>query len=326
MPLHRIYGLTLAADRPVPGLPALSQAAPPDVSLCLGQLPDGAAEAASSWPVTYRTTDAPGALVANLVVRTAPAGSGTFFVYADGTRFLVEGEQAVFADWPSSLGTRNAATYLLGPVLGWALRRRRALCLHAGVTTIDGRAIGFLGDCGSGKSTTVAAFAAAGCAALSDDMLVMSAAEPLVVQPGYPRLRLWAGDATHALTGGADLPRLAPEVEEWDKRYLALDGAGRSFDACPRPLGALYVLGDRRSRDAPAIEPIDRRQALLLLVANGYVNYLLDTAMQARQLAAVAALVERVPVKRLVAHEDPARLPELVERVRADVAALQGTA
>jgi hypothetical protein len=249
---------------------------------------------------------------------------GRFFLlrYADGTRFLVARSGAeVWADWPEPLTPHDAAVYLLGPVLGFVLRLRGAVCLHASAVALGGRAVALVGRAGAGKSTTAAALARGGAPVLSDDVAPLGdCGAALCVQPGPPRLRLWS-ESARVLFGSPDaLPRLTPN---WDKLYLDLGENGFAFQKAPLPLGAVYVLG-RRGRDSrlPFVEPLAPREGLMELVQNTYVNYLLDAAMRVREFEVLGRLVRRVPLRRVVPHEDPASLAALCRVIREDFHAL----
>jgi hypothetical protein len=165
----------------------------------------------------------------------------------------------------------------------------------------------------SGKSTTAAAFAVLGRTLLSDDVVaLLDGGDGVQVQPAYPHLRLWP-DVLPALYGdGADLPRLSPN---WEKRYLALEGA---FHPSPLPLRAVYVLTGRETRDAPRFQPVPTREAVLELVANAYMGWFPDPAAQARELAVFARVARTVPVVHVTPHADPHRAGELAARIEAD--------
>jgi len=238
--------------------------------------------------------------------------------YADGTEFLVARSGAeIWATWPEPLTLDDTATYLLGPVLGFILRLRGAVCLHASAVALGGRAVVLVGPAGAGKSTTAAAFARRGVPVLSDDVACLDdRSGSLLVQPGNPRLRLWS-DSAQVLFGAPDaLPRMTPN---WDKLYLDLGGCDCPFQETPLPLGAIYLLGER-SRDiqAPFVEPVSPQEGLIELVANTYVNYLLDRAMRAREFELLGRLIRRIPVRRVVPHEDPTRFPALCQAIVDD--------
>ena len=128
-----------------------------------------------------------------LVVWERARGEVFELEYAEGATFVVDGlGTEVWASWSEALTVDDAATYLLGPVLGFLLRLRGTVCLHASGVVVGDRAIALLGPAEAGKSTTAAAFAKLGYPVLSDDLLALSdTGGTWVVEAGYPGLRLW---------------------------------------------------------------------------------------------------------------------------------------
>src|SRR5207244_7843154 len=105
-----------------------------------------------------------------------------FLVAADGGRIVCH---------PLAGATDDVLhTYLLGQVLSFALLKQGIEPLHATVVVVGGGAVGFLGDCGYGKSTTAAAFLQAGHRLLTDDQLVVSASGTgVLAHPGPSRIK-----------------------------------------------------------------------------------------------------------------------------------------
>lgn len=172
------------------------------------------------------------------------AGNGFQFCYRDGTRFYVNaGGSEVFAAWPDALTFEDALAYLYGPILGFVLRLRGTVTLHASGVVVDGRGIALIGPPGAGKSTTAAAFARAGYRVLTDDVFALiDQHDRFSVQPAYPGIRLWP-ESVESLWGSPDaLPKMTPT---WEKRYLDLPQNGYEFDTRPVPLAAIYVIGER---------------------------------------------------------------------------------
>jgi hypothetical protein len=243
-------------------------------------------------------------------------------LYSDGTEFVVDraGSQ-VWANWPDPLTLDDAATYLLGPVLGFVLRLRGVICLHASAIVVGDRAVALVGPPSAGKSTTAAAFARMGHPVLTDDIVALwESSDALYVQPAYPQLRLWP-DSVALLYGTADaLPRLTPT---WDKRALDLTRNGCRFQQRPLPLAAVYVLTERGGADAaPRVEGLRGPGNLLTLLANTYVGYLLDSAMRAQEFASLARVVRSVPVRRVTPPADPAHITQLCSRILEDFEAV----
>lgn len=258
----------------------------------------------------------------SLTVWSLSGGAYLYLRYVDGVEFVVGREgRSVWAAWPETSTVADMATYLLGPVMGLVLRLRGVVSLHASAVSVGGRAIALLGPAGAGKSTTAAAFAMLGYPVLCDDVAALVECDgAFLVQPAAPRLRLWP-ESVQALFGSHDaLPRLTPT---WDKRAFDLQARGYLFEPRALPLTAIYLLEERSAdADAPFIEPVSAPAGMIPLVANTYVNYLLDRTMRAQEFEILGRLLARVPVRRVTPQADPATLPGLCEAILDDLAAI----
>src|SRR5262249_13881620 len=136
-----------------------------------------------------------------------------------------------------------------------------------------------------------------------------------LVQPGYPRLNLWP-DSAKSLFGLKDmLPCITPT---WEKRYLALDQNPYIFQDHSLPLRAVYILDGRSSGTAPLIRDLSGSEALMALVGNSYVNYLLDREMRTREFDVLSRLVASMPVRRVVPQDDTSALFGLCNAIAED--------
>jgi hypothetical protein len=317
---YRIYGLNLSSDSSIPGLRnGLDYARPPDLCVELREEPEWVRDALRLPPLVLRSVPAcPETLDPAFLLSSF--GEGQFFqlAYSDGSRFVVNGAATkIWGTAGDSQTMEDLATYFLGPVMGFILQRRGVTALHASAVCIDGKAVALTGEPGAGKSTTAAALALRGVSVLCEDIAAIAEKEEaFAVEPGYPRVCLWP-ESVEMLTGSADaLPRLTPN---WEKRYLPLDDDQTRFETQSTPLGAIYILAPREmGSDAPRIEEVTNREALLELVQSTYMNWFLDRAQRAAEFELLAHLASRVPVRRIVAHRDPARIGALCELVVAD--------
>lgn len=201
--------------------------------------------------------------------------------------------------------------------MGFVLRRRGLTALHASAVVATGRVIAFCGQSETGKSTTAAALALRGAAVLSDDIAALREENSVfLVEPGYPRVCLWP-DMVGDLLGVPDaLPRLTPN---WEKCFLALDNRQARFEDEPRPLGIVYLLAPRSMEaSAPRVEEVAVREAVMELVRNTYMNWLLDRDQRAAEFDTLARLATQIPLRRIVPHSDPARLDALCDLILAD--------
>lgn len=241
--------------------------------------------------------------------------------YSDGTRFYLDVARGeVWTTWPDTLTLEDTATYLLGPVMGHFLRRRGALCLHGSAVLLGGRCVVFAGPPGAGKSTLAAAMARTGHRILAEDVCrIERDGDSWVVQPGYPRIRLWDDAADLIRVPAGSLPLLTPN---WDKRFLPLGaGASPAFHDRPEPLAAVFVLTPRRAMPEPAqAQVLGGQQALAELAANTYGTRLLDRGQRGAEFAALGELARAVPVHALTLNADGARLLEACAWIERHVA------
>lgn len=252
------------------------------------------------------------------VAREHDGGRFYQLAYSDGTEFVLDEEAvALWGECQAPLTIKDLITYLLGPVMGFVLRRRGVTALHASAVCVNGAAIAISGPAGAGKSTTAAALALRGAPALCEDIAALEESQGRFhVQPGYPRVCLWP-DSVEKLCGSEEaLPSLTPT---WDKKFLALDGERARFEPQMRPLATIYLLGDRTDEEsAPRLEEIAPREALLELVQNTYMNKLLAREQRAEEFEMLSRLVSQIPCKRVIPHKDAARIGALCELLETD--------
>jgi hypothetical protein len=311
-----IYGLGVVANSTIPGVPA-SPIASEDVRISFGQLPAWlhdvtATQIETSYIADYNSECGEPAL---RIFRMLD-GKYYRFCYADETEFVVDkAGTEIWAAWREPLTLEDTATYLLGPVMGFVMLLRGVVCLHASAVAIGDEAIALLGPAGSGKSTTAAAFAERGYSVLAEDVVTLDdRGDHFLVRPGYPCIRLWP-PAVKALYGSeTHLPKLTPN---WDKCYLDLS---ENFHREPLRLAAIYHLGERHhDTRAPFVQPLDRAEGLMSLVANTYATKLMEKQMRAREFELLTRVVKNVPVRRVTPHSDIANISELCTRIIADL-------
>ncbi len=304
-------GLAIASDIAVPGLLSSACERPPDLHVSVGRHAEARASLGQER-LRYLSPERCEDGTPQLTVWTGSGGAHRLR-YSDGTEFIINSQATrVDVDWPTPLTEADAAVYLLGPVLGFVLRLREMVPLHASAVMIGGRATAFVGDAWAGKSTTAAAFAALGHRVLSDDLLpVVDNGVPIVACPSHPRLTMWP-DSARALFGTSEeLPALTPT---YDKRYLDLQ-PGHRFHPTPVPLEVIYVLGDRaRVLQGWRVVPLTPRAALMALVKNTYGSYLLDARMRALEFELSSRLVEQVSVRQVTFADD---IGQVLESCRA---------
>ncbi|HTS13042.1 MAG TPA: hypothetical protein VMH00_13060 [Candidatus Limnocylindrales bacterium] len=315
---YRIFGLCVSSNEAIPGLePSAPIAEASDVEIHLGSLPHAHEALRDSREILiYRSRWHDEAGRPELQMWRL-AESGLLRIdCVDGTQFWIDGDaQHLWATWPQTLTLEDAASYLLGPILGILLRFRGITCLHASAVAFGDLAAAFVGPPGSGKSTTAAAFVQRGHAVLSDDIVALVERRNLFCAvPSYPHISLWP-ESVGMLFGDSDaLPHFTPD---WEKRRLALRGNYR-FETRELPLAAIYLLGPRTSISVPRIEPLDTRTALMALLPETYATNILDAQMRASEFEVLGRLVNGIPIRRLSARDESAGLQLLCDHVLAD--------
>jgi hypothetical protein len=84
-------------------------------------------------------------------------------------------------------------------------------------------------------------------------------------------------------------------------------------------MGAIYILGEREAElTVPVIEDLAGHEAFTTLVANTYVNYLLDSDMRAREFDVLGRVLAGVPIRRVRPTADPSQIFVLCETIAAD--------
>lgn len=316
---HQVYGLQIEVNIALPSLPIQSKKLTTDVKIKLKEASEFiSALLNSSSKSFYSSGNSDSDHEPSVSVRTLIGDKYFGFFYGDGVRFAVEREgREIWADWPDGYSLEDACTYLIGPVISFALRLQGVTCLHASAIAIDNYAVALMGPPGAGKSTTAAAFARLGYPVLTDDVVVLAnRGDQFFVQSGYPRVNLWP-DSVGALFGSKDaLPRITPT---WGKQYLALDQKGYRFQTEPLPLGAIYMLSEREAGlTTPVVEKLAGSEAFTMLVANTYVNYLLNEDMRIREFDVLSRLMAGTPVRCVRPAGDPSKVFELCEAIAAD--------
>ena len=313
------FGMYLHSNGPIPGLVPLTNIQKADLQIWLDLMPPWLNQTESLalqklYVSDFKSEDG----LPVLTVEELADGAYLQLTYYDRTQFIInQAGTEIWATWPDSLTLEDTATYLLGPILGFVLRRRGVVCLHASAVAIGSQSIAIVGAAGAGKSTTAAAFAKAGFPILTDDVLpLLDRKQQFFVQPAYPRVRLWPS-SVKALYGKADaLPCLTPN---WDKRYLDLTQDGYEFQQQALPLSAVYILGDRiTSSTAPFVETVPSHTGLITLISHTYANNLLEKKMRAAEFDLLSRVVAKVPLRKVTPHADSEKISQLCDVILKD--------
>jgi hypothetical protein len=289
---YHACGLSIASNAPIAGLRPAAGHGKADVTVAM----EGATAHAGEnrlYPQTWYVS--PDMDPSGQPEMRIEAGERGYRLACRGdAAFLVDpGGCHVVARWAASCTDVDAASHLTGSVLAFVLRLRGVVPLHASAVAGDGRALLFVGDSWSGKSSTAAAFSTLGYSLLSDDIVrIDDRGDDVVAYPCQPRLNVW-GDSAAALFGASD-------GDAYRKRSVDALDAGYRFQDTPVPIEAVYVLAEREQGvRRPVVRGLAPRDALIALVQHTHGGSFLDRGMRARELELIARLVETVPVREL---------------------------
>jgi len=320
---YRAYGLELQTESGIPGLePACSpDSAATPIELTVGHCPEWARQALEMSAVPLyagqtKTDDIP-------TFQVEQVGNGEFFrlFYSNGTQVLADAKtQRIWGTCPPPLTLEDLCTYLLGPVMGFVLRRRGILALHASCFCLDGRAFALCGSAGCGKSTAAAAMAVRGASILCEDIAAVRERDgTFYVAPGYPRVNLWPDSAAYLFGDAHNLPQITPS---WEKLFLGLDGKNTKFEKQERALEGIYIMESRtHAGNAPRIREASPQEAVVRLIQNTYMNYLLSTEQRADEFDTLMKLAAAVRVKVLTPSYEVAKINAMCELLEDDARA-----
>jgi hypothetical protein len=216
--------------------------------------------------------------------------------------------------------TESLNTYLLGQVLSFSLLAFGVEPLHGTAVVVDGEAIGFLGDCGYGKSTLGAAFLRLGYPVLTDDLMVLErTASGYAVHPGMPRIKLFPSVARRVL----GIERSGTRLNDGTSKLILPLGDGQAFHS-PARLRALYVLNEPAvaPRGAAArleLTPLSPGAAFVEVLRASFNTDVRDRDRLVRQFRFAGRVAPTIPVHRLSYPRSLSRLPAVCEAVLADL-------
>jgi len=297
---HSAFGYTILSNQRIAGLRLGAAAHGRAIHVCLQDVPDAVrARLIDPRPPSY--VSAFRAPDGNAILRAWMHPADAFVVVRswDGTACVLDrAGDRLWLTWPETI--RDPEEFLLGPALGFALRLRGDLALHATAILIGTRAVLLAGPSASGKSTIAAVLSAEGHPVVGDDVsVVRKAASGVAVEPGTRRLRLRPESISPIRRAiGRDLAWTASPGGECVDLWLEDLGAEQSSPA--RDVAAIYFLEpDAGAAGEAIVDEMARADALVALVSDSWATRLQDDAMRRREFESAADVVAAVRLRRL---------------------------
>jgi hypothetical protein len=233
--------------------------------------------------------------------------------------FLIsENGSSVLGHQINNTDTEAFINYLLGQVLSFAMVKQGIEPLHSTVVRIDNGAVGFIGDCGYGKSSLGASFLQAGYRLLTDDLLILKKNNGcFLAYPGFPRIKLFPKIAKKLI---GEKVEGFPMNKRTSKLILPLDR--HQFARAPVPLRAIYVLtppAGRSRSNKVTIRRLSQRRAFLSLLRNTFNTKVTEPERLKRQFAFFTQIVSKVPIKTLSYPRSLKSLPLVRDAILKDL-------
>lgn len=229
--------------------------------------------------------------------------------YDTGRVYVTDGRD-ILIDTNEIASPETLRQLILGPGLRTVLHQRNNLVIHGSAVTKNGRAIAFIGDSGSGKSTTAGVFANNGYKVVADDIVVPEP-ESGEVRWGLSSVKLDRSAAKAVFDGKQFDTSMAPE-----RQYYTIDLTEKG----DRPvLDYIYILTEGEEY---TIESVTPREAVYELMSHSYGDYepndednepVIDHFRQCAKIAETSRL------RRLCRPLEFEGLPRVVELVKRDV-------
>jgi hypothetical protein len=246
----------------------------------------------------------------------ASLSDGAYYLIWPGLfEFLISSDgRRIFCRQHGKSSWEAFQTYLFGQVLSFALLKQGIESLHCTALVTEQGAVGFIADCGQGKSSLAAAFLKAGYPLLTDDLLVVREENGgFLAYPSFARIKLFPRVARAFLGERVTGVTMNPYTK---KLIIPLDP--ELSCAIPAPLKAIFVLRGRPAKSRSksiSIRPLSRRRAFLDLIAHTFNSVVKDPERIKRQFALNTKLTATIPIKSLSYPRNLTRLPEVVNAI-----------
>lgn len=177
--------------------------------------------------------------------------------------FVIDGTGTVWVEPRAGVSHELLAVPFLGPILAILLHMRKRFILHGSAVEYNGKAYGFVGDKGAGKSTLASMLLKnPGVQLLTDDLLVLS--DAMEVIPGYQQLKL--SDEALGYANQKKLKVRPPPIEEFPKHQVLLKG---NRPVGPASIGGIFELV---RGEQPLIEDVSMAEAIRILLRFSYIS------------------------------------------------------
>jgi hypothetical protein len=295
VPRYQSYGLSISSDLDLPELlPAQVDSA--DVVISQGRIAsDSIADGKQLGPFLYANR--------RQLLLEVP----------EVARYLIENGNRITYQPLGDIDADSIRVFLLGSCFGALLFQRGFLVLHGNAVQIGDGCVICVGHSGAGKSTLAAAMVQRGHSLVADDVCAINARG--FIEPGFPRIKLWADTARQLGIDIQPLGRIRPGIDKFN--WPLAD----NFCDASLPVRAVYVL-QRHNKDEFALDEVSGMDRFQLLRNNSYrQRYMKGMQLQPEHLKLCSTLAQRARIARITRPQAGFRLDALVDMVLDDLSA-----
>lgn len=213
--------------------------------------------------------------------------------------FIVEGGNKIYINQMVEPGTAGFRFFIFGTAMALLLHQRGIITLHAGAVSIDDRVIGFVGNSGAGKSTTVASLCSKGYPFVSDDILALDIIKDRVISyPSNPYIKL--DQKSVKMATEEDYNSLKKTHPSSRKKVMEVKSIQEKRNL---PLEEIYVLEkDKHESENTKVSKIEGRASFMEMIKNSYSLRILGRSAISSQhfekLSQVSKIVKTKSIKK----------------------------
>lgn len=220
----------------------------------------------------------------------------------------------------NNISTNTIRYILLNHVIPLYLSSLGEFVLHCSAVCLRGKAIIFMGESTSGKSTLASLFCREGHDLITDDFLVVkSNGRNLYAIPSYPALRLHVESISKTVKN---------EVASFEsdgfiyKKWIKADGKIISYCNMPVSIDRIYILDNttnKSSKPEIIIENITSQSAFMDLLNNSFIIDNTDKYVLKNNFDYSTLILKSVKVKKLKYKKDFSMLPQIRDMILKDI-------
>jgi len=311
--LYRLYGLVIAIDDLLEGVPSVAHAEV-DIRVRCGDFLKSFLSL-SNWFMHWHLPNG------ELWLSFAKVNGGYLLRFNKLADFFVKNDGNEITFIPKhDVPTDTIQHLLLDQVIPLVINLKGGEALHASAVLTPHGVVAFAGPAGSGKSTLTGGLFHLGYPLVSDDCLtLLEKNDEIYSIPAYPGLRLW-GDALAHLFGDNGIYKLVAHYT--DKRRVEIEKKTGAYCTESQPLKRLYAIADpseTKGKNNIVIERIPLRESFMALVRCAFRLDTTDHTMLKRQFHFLERVASTVSVRRLIFPRDFNLLPAVQEAILKDL-------